>query len=296
MDRPGPRHVADLLPGHANGTLGAREEKMVREHLRGCPCCRAELASWEAVRGTAVQLSEALPPPPEGVMAGVWDRVEENPVGERGARARLSLAWQILLGQVPLVRREIWTASALTMALGTVVALLAADPARGGTVLALFAPVVAAVGVAFLYGPENDPSLEVALSTPTLPRVVLLARLALVYGYDLALVFAATAVLALMREGSGVWLLVSLWVGPMFFLSSLALFLSLLFNTTTAVIFALGLWTVRLVSMSQVEGVAAPMESLEAMWGANPVLLALAALLLAVTLVYLPRQERLAHG
>lgn len=294
-------HVTDLLPAHANGTLGPRDEEKVREHLRGCPSCRTGLASWEAVRGATVQRSEALPLP-DGVMAQVWGQVGEEDAGERrhhrGARVRLSLAWQLLLAQAPLVRRGIWASSAFTMALGCVVALLVAGPAHGGTVLAVFAPVVAAVGVAFLYGPENDPSLELALATPTPPRLVLLARLVLVYGYDLALALVATAVLVLAKDGVGAWALISLWIGPMLFLSALALLLSLLFGANAAILVAMGLWGARLLAESGAgsgrfrTGAA----SLEALWRADVLLLSLAALLFAAAFLYAPRSGTFARG
>ena len=293
-------HVEDLLPAHTNGTLGPREEVRVREHLRGCPSCRSELASWEAVRRAAAERSEAVAPP-EGVLVRVWERVDEEgdvPEGRRLGGARVSLAWQLLLGQVPLVRRGIWVASAFTMALGCAVALLAAGPAHGGTVLAVFAPVVAAVGVAFLYGPGNDPSLELALSTPTPPRLVLLARLVLVYGYDLALALAATAVLVLAQDGVGAWVLISLWVGPMLFLSALALLLSLLFGANVAILVTMGLWGVRLLAESGASSgwFRTGAISLEALWRADVLLLWLAALLLAAALLYAPRSGTLVRG
>ena len=293
-------HVTDLLPAHANGTLGSREQEGVREHLLGCPSCRAKLASWEAMRGATAALSAALPPPPEGILERVWERVGEEDVaggGRREARARLSLAWQLLRGQVPLVRCGIWAASAFTMALGCVVALLAAGPAHGGEVLAVFAPVVAAVGVAFLYGPENDPSLELALSTPTPPRLVLLARLVLVYGYDLALALVATAVLVLATDGVGAWALISLWIGPMLFLSALALLFSLLLGANAAVLVAMGLWATKLAVASGTGGTPAferGAEFLNAFWRTEPVLLPLAAVLLAAAMLCVPENERIA--
>ena len=301
-DYPKP-HVKDLLPAHANGTLGPRDEEKVLEHLRGCPSCRTELASWEVVRGATAQRSEALAPLPDGVMAQVWERVGEDAAAERRRRqweagARLSLAWQLLLAQAPLVRRGLWASSAFTMALGCVVALLIVGPAHGGTMLAVFAPVVAAVGVAFLYGPENDPSLELALATPTPPRFVLLARLVLVYGYDLALALVATAVLVLAKDGVGVWALISLWIGPMLFLSALALLLSLLFGANVAILVAMGLWGARLLAESGAgsgrfrTGAA----SLEALWRADVLLLLLAALLFAAAFLYAPRSGTFARG
>lgn len=300
------RHVAELLPAYFNGTLAEHEERRVGEHLESCDSCRAELVFWRTVSGAVIEASDSAPAPPDLAMAGVWDRIEarrqeereeeQTRAGIRDPSLRLSLARQLLLGQVALVRKEIWAASALTIGLGCLVALLISNPSSVGSPLAILAPVVAALGVAFLYGPENDPSLEVALSTPTSPRLVLLARLVLVYAYDVALVLGAALVLTFLREGVDLLPLVSLWVGPMFFLSSLALALSLFFGPTIGATVAMGLWTVKLLAAAYSAGPFAPAgsELMDAFWRANPILLPLAAILICLALFCAPRMERLA--
>jgi hypothetical protein len=285
-------HVADLLPAYLNGTLGADDRRRVGRHLESCPACREELASWRAVGVAAARAFGPVPAPPEGALAGALAEAREEGPSRRSAFAgRVSLAWQLLVGQLPLVRREIWAASALTMTLGCVVALLMGGTSAAGATLAVFAPVVAAVGVAFVYGPENDPSLEVALSTPTPPRLVLLARLVLVYGYDLGLALAATVVLAAARMDAGlVWPLVSLWIGPMLFLSALALLVSLLFGSTPAVLVAMGLWATRLFASGYAGSTFTPagVDFVNAFWQTDLVLVLLAALCLAVALLHAP--------
>lgn len=52
-------HPSDLLPAYALGCLDADENDQVRDHLRGCPECRAELSSLEEVNA---QLAYAAPP------------------------------------------------------------------------------------------------------------------------------------------------------------------------------------------------------------------------------------------
>ena len=292
-------HPKDLLPTHVNGTLGPAEGQRVDEHLRACAACRTELASWEALAGATVAASERLPSPPPGVLEGALAKIEAEeepseagPAAARRPAAKLSLAVQLLAGQMPLVRREIWSASAVTMAMGCLVSTLTATGASAaGSAFAVFAPVIAAVGVAFVYGPENDPSLEVALSTPTSPRLVLLARLVLVYGYDLALALAATVALAAANGAFGLWPLISLWIGPMLFLSALALLVSLLFSPTAALFVALALWGTRLAAgTGNVPGQTRPAwaETAQALWHADA-LLPLAVVLLAVALFVAPR-------
>lgn len=294
-------HVVDLLPAYINNTLDEKEERAVERHLDGCAVCEAELASWKAVSEASTLASQNVPDPSAAILTGALAEIElqeeEVPAaGSSSITSRLSLAWQLLRGQLPLVRREIWIASPLTMAVGCIVALMTMTPNGAGLTLAIFAPMVAALGVAFVYGPENDPSLEVTLSTPTSPRLVLLARLTLVYAYDLALALLATGVLAVAKSGTSLWPLISLWIGPMLFLSALALVLSLLLGATTAAFAATGLWVSRIVALSDVT--VAPTsrtsELIEVFWLSNTMLLALAAIMLVTAFLYTYRTERLA--
>ena len=291
-------NIVEALPAYINGTLVPDERRLVSEHLSVCDACRMELASWRAIGTTSRAVSSRVPDPPEALLERVWTRIGEEETLAASGSGRLSIGLQLLAGQVALVRREIWVASAATMALGCLVALLTTGASAGGVVLAVFAPMIAAVGVAFIYGPENDPSLEVALSTPTPPRLVLVARLTLVYSYDLALALAATVVLALANGGTGLLALISLWIGPMLFLSALALFLSLFFGSTPATLVALTLWGVRLVAYSSaVRGLtlSREMKLLESFWQSTPLLLPLAVLLLLVTVLFTPGREKLSR-
>lgn len=289
-------HVTDLIPAYLNGSLSAGDERHVCEHLEICAGCRSELASWETVGEATRTAASQAPGLSEDLMGRVWARIEEDAqaVVQPSLDSRLSLALQILVGQLPLVKKKIWVASAVTMAFGVAVSLLTAvGTTTTGMVFSLFAPIVAAVGVAFVYGPENDPSLEVALSTPTRPRLILLSRLTLVYGYDLALALAATVVLATVSERLNPWPLVLLWIGPMLFLSALALLISLFFGPTPAVFTAMALWGVRLAATPGSDPRyldSAWMRAIETLWQANAVLLPLAVLLLATAFFYAPRR------
>ena len=141
-----------------------------------------------------------------------------------------------------LIRRELLAASALVMGIGTGLSLLNPEgasllpdgtPAPGGLVLALIAPLVAALGISFLYGPGADPVIEIEESTPVSQRKILLARLTLIFGFNLIVGLVGSLLLA----GAG-WLgliptlnffeLVGIWLAPMTALSALAFFLTVL--------------------------------------------------------------------
>ncbi len=155
---------------------------------------------------------------------------------------------------MPLVHREIWLASALVVGLGYIAALVSA---HSEFVYAL-APLVAAGCVSLIYGPENDPAFELALSTPTSPRQILLARLVLVFGYNLGLVLAAALALLPVLAGHPLQMtqhlgpmlgtLILSWLAPMTFLSAAALALSLWIGAPNAVTATYIIWLVYLLS------------------------------------------------
>ncbi len=295
-------HVVDLLPAYVNSTLDPAGRARVDRHLRGCAACAAELESWRLVAGATREATLTVAPPSIDVLRGIHaaiDAAERLPVAAQTPSHRsIGYLWQLLLGQLPLVRRGIWVASALTTSLGVLVAFLTTHQSIGSTVLALVAPVVAAIGIAFIYGPENDPSLEIAVSTPTSPRMVLLSRMTLVFGYDLLLALAASVTLSAIH-GMSLWQLINLWFGPMLFLSALALTMSLLFSPVVAMTAALVPWGVRLFILSR-DMSAAPVprtaQQTLALPSLSPFLLVLGLALLLFAIVYVPRQERFPLG
>jgi hypothetical protein len=206
--------------------------------------------------------------------------------------------WSLLLlrAQLRVVRDEIWAASALVMALGLLVTLATASAAEAW-LLVLVAPLVAATGVAFIYGPDVDPALEIELATAVPPRLVLLARLALVFGFNLMMGLAVSVVLSLVSAEVAFWPLVSAWLAPMAFLSMLAFLLTVFTaNSFTSAMVSLLLWAFQ--SMRQVSGLN------RAIWfipdfmaaSARPGLWAAALLLAALALWLGGREERWLRG
>ncbi len=229
-------HFSEQLPFYAAGTLDEEQTRALEKHLFGCTRCQADLALWGIVSNEIVKANRTIVPP-----AGVIQRSLAGVRPQRGLLLMLQHVWQLIRIQAPLVRREIWPASALVLALGVVVALIAEKAAF----LQALAPLVAAACMALLYGPENDPAIELALSTPTSPWQVLLARMVLVFGYNLLLTLIASfGVLALLPNeilGS----LALNWLAPMAFLSALSLMLSMVLGTGNAIAVSYLAWMLR---------------------------------------------------
>jgi anti-sigma factor RsiW len=219
--------IADLLPFYVSGALDVDQIRVVEAHLAGCSGCREELELWKLVSAEIVSGDRELTPPP-----GIAGRALES--GSRPKPSRLRQAWGILMAQRPLVRREIWPASALVMLLGYLAAVISGQQGA----LLIVAPLVAAAGLASIYGPENDPAFELALATPISPRQILLARIALVFGYDLILAAAASLGLYPLMPGLPLGTLILSWLAPMAFLSSAALLLSLWVGANNALALA----------------------------------------------------------
>jgi len=207
--------------------------------------------------------------------------------------------WPLLLigAQLRVVRREIWAASALVMVLGTLVTIGTYNPASSAMMpMVILAPVVAAVGVALLYDSEYEQMLEIEDTTPASARVLLLARLMLVFGYDLALTLVGSVLLAVFHAEVLLWPLVVSWLAPMAFLSALAFLLSIMFRDVVAgSAFALICWGLhvilravpdptRLILALSLPVLAAP--------GSRPLLFMAAVLLIALALWLVGQNER----
>ncbi len=245
-----------------------------------------QLQAWPAPRPTAANTANLIA------------RLETEIPNPQSPITNLLSSWPILLlrAQLRVVRGEIWLASALVMALGLLVTL-AMVSATGGGLLVLVAPLVAAVGVAFIYGPDVDPALEIELATPVPPRLVLLARLALVFGFNLLMGLAASAVLSLASAKVAFWPLVSIWLAPMTFLSALAFLLTVFtVNSYTSTTVSLLLWAFQ--SMRQIHGFDKAVWFIPDFMAASvrPWLWALALLLAALALWLGGREDRWLRG
>jgi hypothetical protein len=170
------------------------------------------------------------------------------------------------------------------MAMGTIVTYLLGND----EVIRFIAPLVAAASLAAIYGPEHDPASELTLATPTSPWKVLLARLTVVHAYNLALALAASLFLLVVIPPGLLGALILGWLGPMTFLSGLALLLSLWIGTSSSVAIAYGLWLIQFprfeLSLAPSTTWLAVVETYRQFWSSPLLLIGLGLLLLVIAL------------
>jgi hypothetical protein len=113
-----------------------------------------------------------------GVAAEVWRR---HPGRAERAAARLlrSPGLARALFTTPSLMRSWLLATAVIFAAGGLMRL-----AGGEQLVWLLAPGIAAVGIAYAYGPESDPAWELAGSMPVSDRLVLLVRAVAVFAVN----------------------------------------------------------------------------------------------------------------
>jgi len=169
-------------------------------------------------------------------------------------------AWPVLLilAQIRVVERGIWAASALALAVGAALTVILDRAASLGTLpFALLAPLVAAFGIAFLYAPDSDSASEIERGTAASFRLIWLARLALVFGFDLILGVAASFALSLISPQIAAWPLVATWLAPMALLSALAFAISVWRGDSLAGVFvSLMVWVGQVARLTIPKGLA----------------------------------------
>ena len=109
-------------------------------------------------------------------------------------------------------------ASAVVLAVGALVQVGAGQP-----LVWVVAPAVAAVGIAYSYGPGLDPAWELSCSMPVSDRLVLLTRAVAVFAVNAALGLLASAVTLGTRASAGTAQLTFAWLLPMTAACALAL-------------------------------------------------------------------------
>lgn len=216
----------------------------------------------------------------------------------RGARHFDSRwAWLTLRSQLRVISKELWAASALVILIGTLVSFVAYQPEKDTFApLVIFAPVVTAIGVALLYDAEYELCLEIEDATPAGVMLLLLARLLLIFGFNLAFTLCGSVLLSLVRAEISLGGLILAWLLPMTFLSALAFLMSVaLRSTALSVTTSMVIWSVHVfltqATPSQELIYALSMPGLREESG-RPLLLVASIVSLLAALVFVEKSDR----
>lgn len=229
----------ELLPFYVAGALSAADRIAVDAHLAECAACREAVEEWRivagAVRAEAAARASELPP----LWPVVRTSLRRRPTLRQAVRAAVDLVWAQRV--VVMMRGGIVPAVLLVVGVGVWLTTRLPDGSPVTLPLLTLVPVAAALGVAFLYGPDTDTAFEIVTTTPTSPATLVFARLTLVLG----LVSGVTGLGSLWLSATGggaLGPLVGAWLGPMLLLSALATLLSLLWQPIVAASVTLALW------------------------------------------------------
>jgi hypothetical protein len=218
------------------------------------------------------------------VLAGAMEQAR----GEVPNTTYVRWAWLVLRAQVPIVLQRLLAASLLVMMLGAAV-VMASGRGWSRDVFVLLAPLAAAGGSAILF---RDGLGELGLVLPARPRLVLLARLVVVFAADLAAaLLTSVAVAGRMHEALGA--LIGAWLGPMLLLATVSLLVSVVSGPGAGTTVALGLWFLRvLAGLDTPGGFVTPSVAarVDAAWATSPIVLVVALTLLAASVVAAPRR------
>ena len=284
-------HITDLLSAFIHDSLTRDTHMHVRNHLASCAMCRDDYALATAVTEGAQQQLQAVPAPSLALLNHIWREIDKPtpPVVIVSAVQRHArLLWRLTRAQLPLIPKGIWVASAAVLFLAILIASLWRDGAFPPPLLGLLLAPMAAAGVAFLCDQDADAGLEIALATPTSPRVTLFCRFLLVYGYNTALALGGALFLALGRHGDFA-LLTSYWFGPMLLLASIGLVLTVRFGAFAGAIVVGALWCLRVLGLALATTHVAD-ASLPILWRTSPALLVFAIVLLLIAALVLPTE------
>lgn len=190
-----------------------------------------------------------------GVAGELWRR-EPSSVERFATRLLRSPGLARALVITPALMLSWLIASLVVVTVGAV-----ATAATGAPFVALFAPPVAACGIAFAYGPGIDPAWELARSTAVDDRLVLLVRALAVFALNALVGMLATLAVSAARSGprtGGAQAVGSVtygWLLPMTAVCLLSLATSALLGSSSAGLVAgLGGWALAVIGGRAADG------------------------------------------
>lgn len=250
--------MPDTLDKHKNQPINERAQALAhdlrdfelkeRAELGNLHPLAEKLAHYDVAAPDSTRLLAALEgiaPAPQNSISYIEEsgleaeaKVEiKSPYGAISHWLRLAQA------QTSLLETPFWWASGLLILVG---ALIGANTNGGITaaLFALFAPLLAAGGVAYMFRPATRGLWELERISPVSPVELLYARLALILAINAAF---ALVLLPFVWNQMALWRVLLIWFGPMIGLAGIALYISVRWSTLAGMIIPMGLWTGLLV-------------------------------------------------
>ncbi len=195
-------HPVEILPLIAEGAMPDLD---VRAHIDVCDRCADALVALSPLdlRYVAKGIAAELDAPTPGLLERAF------------SVAGLEPSWARMAGVAPSLQPSWLLASLGVIAVSTALALLPSGDSLRVSPLLVAAPLVAAVMVAFAYGPGADPAYELVATTPTSPALTLLVRLAGVLVVNAAVVGTGVMVVAAVGPGRAAPPAGLAWILPM---------------------------------------------------------------------------------
>jgi hypothetical protein len=148
---------------------------------------------------------------------------------------------QLARAQVRLLGAPFWAASLLVLGLGLALGL-AGDGSLLAIAFVLCAPILAALGVAYVFRPEARSLRELEQISPVGALELLFVRLGVALAFNTALCLILLGLITLREPQIVLWRLLVVWLGPMLALTGTALYASLRLGSPAGVAVPLGLW------------------------------------------------------
>ena len=159
--------------------------------------------------------------------------------------SQTSRGWKGLLQltrvQLSVVDTPFWWASGLVFLLGLLLVLLS-QGAAPPVLCVLFAPMLAAVGVAYAFRPATQTLGELERISPTPALELFYARVLLVLSLNGGIAMLLMAAIWLREPQLILWRLLIAWVGPLLALSGLALLVTIRWGSLIGLLTPLGSW------------------------------------------------------
>jgi hypothetical protein len=245
------------LAWYVTGALAAEDHGTVDAHVAACAACQERVREWAELRRVLREVSAQTPAPRTDLFLQVERRIATLPERvpwfsprqvAQAYRPVLAALGGLMLTQAHLLRRDLFWTPPLLIPVSAALVYLRMPWRQAPDAAAFLAALLAALGMALLYGQDVDPAREMTLATPTSPRLVLGLRCALVFGFDLiingGLILPFLTVHGVVTPA---WFLAH-WLAPLCFLSALALLMSVVVSTNAAVLACVALWGSRLLA------------------------------------------------